>query len=75
MASEQDEVNTVLWLATWAGKMGPLHLLSITGIGPQKSYRFDRTINPILASLLSRWLDIGLILFCVLIIIYLKVNY
>lgn len=26
------------------------HLLSITGIGPQKSYLFDRIINPILAS-------------------------
>lgn len=47
MASKQDEVNTVLWLATWAGKMGPLHLLHITGIGPQKSYLFDRMINPI----------------------------
>ena len=51
MASKQDEANTVLWLATWAGKMGPLHLLSITGIGPQKSYLLDRTINPTLASL------------------------
>ena len=38
MASEQDEVNTVLWLATWAGKMGPLHLLSITGKVPFWSY-------------------------------------
>lgn len=47
MASKQDEVNTVLWLATWAGKMGPLHLPHITGIGPQKSYLFDRMINPI----------------------------
>ena len=51
MASEQGKVNTVFWLATWAGKMGPLHLLSITGIGPQKSYLSDRIINPILASL------------------------
>ena len=47
--SRQDEVNSVLWLAAWAGKMDPSRLLRISCIGPPiKSSLFGKIVNPVL---------------------------
>ena len=64
-ASRQDEVNSVLWLAAWEGKMDVSYLLRISCIGPTiKSSLFGKIINPLLTK--HVWtirLYIGLILF------------
>ena len=65
-ANRQDEVNSVLWLAAWAGKMDLSWLLRISCIGPPiKSSFFGKIINPLLTK--HVWtirLYTGLILFC-----------
>ena len=68
--SGQDEPNRALWLATRAGKMERYCPLGISRLVPQDQRSFfgvlSHTINPLLTKLvLSRWLDIGLVLFCV----------
>ena len=53
--SGQDEPNSVLWLATWAGKME---------LGTTRHVTKNQIINPLLTKLFrSSWLDIGFVLF------------
>ena len=65
-ASRQDEVNSLLRLAAWAGKMDLSYLLRISCIDPTiKSSLFDEIINLLLTKhVWTTWLYIGLILFC-----------
>ena len=68
-ASGQDEVNPAFWLATRAGKMAYLARSGLPALVPQKRKSFGvifvPLINPLLNKLVrSRWLDIGLVLFC-----------
>ena len=59
--SRQDEPNRVLWLATGGGKMELSCSLRTTHCVWQEKF----PQNPLLTKLFrSRWLDIGLILFC-----------
>ena len=64
-ASMQDEVNSVLRLATWAGKIDLSCLLRISCIDPMiKSSLFGKIVNPLLTKhVWTIWLYIGLILF------------
>ena len=59
----QDKATPAFWLATQAGPLG------ISRVGPvRKSSLFGHTINHLLTRLVwSRWLDIGVVLFCVFI--------
>ena len=66
--SGQDEPNRPLWLATRAGKMKQSCPLGKSRSVPQDQRSFfgvlSHIINPLLIQLvLSRWLDIGLVLF------------
>ena len=61
-ASRQDEPNRALWLVTRAGKMGPSCPLGTTR---KQNFTKSHIINPLLTKFArSRWLDIGLVLFC-----------
>ena len=69
-ASGQDEPNLALWLATRAGKMElscPLGIQVMSRKEHLSCYGvLSRIINPLLTKLVrSKWLDIGLALFCV----------
>ena len=58
--SGQDKPNPALWLATWVGRW-------TTCCVRQKNFHESHTINPLFTKLVwSRWLDIGLVLFWVL---------
>ena len=68
--SGQDEPNRALWLATRAGKMERYCPLGISRLVPQDQRSFfgvlSHIINPLLTKIVrSRWLDIGLVFFCV----------
>ena len=58
-ASGKDEAHSVFWLATRAGKMSPACLFGISRLRPA------RTILLLTKLVRSRWLDIGLVHFCV----------
>ena len=67
--SGQDEPNLVLWLATRAGKMELSCPLGIRGLSRKYNLScfgvLSHIINPLLTKLdQSRWLYIGLVLFC-----------
>ena len=65
-ASGQDDLNRALWLATRASKMEPSRPLGTTRCIPQEKFPQSHIINHLLTKLVrSRWLDIGLVLFCV----------
>ena len=66
--SRQDEANPTctLWLATQVGKVGPSCPLGISRAGSARKSIF--LVNKQLTKLVwSRWLDIGLFLFCIFI--------
>ena len=60
-ASRQDEPNRALWLATRAGKMAS----GLPAVSREQNFPKSHIINPLLTKFVrSRWLDIGLVLFC-----------
>ena len=64
-ASGQDEPNPALWLVVRAGKIKPSCPLGTTRSIPQEKFPESRIINSLLTKFVrSRWLDIGLVLFC-----------
>lgn len=64
--SRQDKPNPVLWLVTQVDKMVLPYPLAINCCAPQEnSVFFSDIINPLLPKLVwSRWLEIGLVSFC-----------
>ena len=63
-ASQQDESNRALWLATRAGKMKPSCPPGTTRCIPQIKCAKSHILNTLLTKFVrSRWLDIGLVLF------------
>ena len=63
-ASEQDDPNLALWLATRARRMEPSCPFGTTHCIPQANFPKSHVINPLLTKFAqSRWLDIGLVLF------------
>ena len=64
--SGRDESSLALWLATRAGKMALSCPLGVHAVPRKKIVFFFHIIKPSLAKLVrSRWLDIGLVFFCV----------
>ena len=63
--SGQDELNPALWLATQADKVALSSLFGTTRCVPQEKFHCKPYNNPSLIKLFqSKWLDIGLVLFC-----------
>ena len=64
--SGQDGSNPVLRLATRAGKIKLSYQLGTTRRVPEEKFPRKQCNKPLLTKLVrSRWLDIGLVLFCV----------
>ena len=63
-ASGQGEANPAVWVAARAEKMGPARLsrLEFFALVPKEK---------VISKVMSKWLDAGLVLFCV----FIKLNY
>ena len=63
--SRKDEGNPALWLATQAAKMGSSCPLRISCLGPASKRSFFGHESLLTKLVRSRWLNVGMILFCI----------